>query len=112
MAGVVRRRGKGRGRARVGENLQALGYGGFTVDDKFTDTTAAAVGKWQKDVGHKQTGRFDPGDAVVLPDSVRVGEVTATLGGTSGKNLTVGAGPCHPSDCSDCTNRRLKSQKY
>ncbi|WP_406293161.1 peptidoglycan-binding protein [Embleya sp. NBC_00888] len=65
------------------QNLQALGYGGFTVDEKFTDTTAAAVKKWQKDMGHRQTGRFDPGDAVVLPDSVRVGEVTAVLGAGS-----------------------------
>ncbi|MET7304150.1 peptidoglycan-binding protein [Embleya sp. NPDC005575] len=65
------------------QNLQALGYGGFTVDEKFTDTTAAAVKKWQKDMGHRQTGRFDAGDAVVLPDSVRVGEVTAVLGSTS-----------------------------
>ncbi|WP_406279770.1 peptidoglycan-binding protein [Embleya sp. NBC_00896] len=65
------------------QNLQALGYGGFTVDEKFTDATAAALKKWQKEMGHKQTGRFDPGDAVVLPDSVRVSEVTATLGATS-----------------------------
>ncbi|WP_218043267.1 peptidoglycan-binding domain-containing protein, partial [Embleya hyalina] len=65
------------------QNLQALGYGGFTVDEKFTEATAAALKKWQKDMGRKQTGRFDPGDAVVLPDSVRVGEVTASLGATS-----------------------------
>ncbi|MFI6584117.1 peptidoglycan-binding protein [Embleya sp. NPDC050493] len=65
------------------QNLQALGYGGFTVDEKFTDATATAVKKWQKDMGHKQTGRFDAGDAVVLPDSVRVSEVTAVLGSTS-----------------------------
>ncbi|WP_218043241.1 peptidoglycan-binding domain-containing protein, partial [Embleya hyalina] len=65
------------------QNLQALGYGGFTVDERFTEATAAALKKWQKDMGRKQTGRFDPGDAVVLPDSVRVGEVNATLGGSS-----------------------------
>ncbi|MFI6986747.1 peptidoglycan-binding protein, partial [Embleya sp. NPDC050154] len=65
------------------QNLQALGYGGFTVDERFTDATAGAVKKWQKDMGRKQTGRFDPGDAVVLPDSVRVGEVTAVLGASS-----------------------------
>ncbi|MGC0419752.1 peptidoglycan-binding protein [Embleya sp. AB8] len=65
------------------QNLQALGYGGFTVDEKFTEATAAALKKWQKDMGHKQTGRFDPGDAVVLPDAVRVGEVSATLGASS-----------------------------
>ncbi|MGW1998567.1 peptidoglycan-binding protein, partial [Embleya sp. NPDC001921] len=65
------------------QNLQALGYGGFTVDEKFTDATAGALRKWQKDMGHRQTGRFDPGDAVVLPDAVRVGEITAVLGASS-----------------------------
>ncbi|MFI1580369.1 peptidoglycan-binding protein [Embleya sp. NPDC020630] len=74
------------------QNLQALGYGGFTVDEKFTDATAAALKKWQKDMGHRQTGRFDPGDAVVLPDSVRVGEVNATLGASSQGSLLKASG--------------------
>ncbi|MEV0468763.1 peptidoglycan-binding domain-containing protein, partial [Streptomyces prunicolor] len=37
-------------------NLKALGYGGFTVDDSFTDATADAVKEWQDDQGLDQTG--------------------------------------------------------
>src|SRR6185503_9574365 len=33
------------------QNLSAMGYTGFTVDDEYTDATAEAVEDWQKDRG-------------------------------------------------------------
>src|SRR5687767_495459 len=41
-------------------NLAALGYTGFAVDGSFNDSTAAAVRKWQKNIGITQTGTVDP----------------------------------------------------
>ena len=62
----------------VEEMLAALGYGdGLTVDETFTSVTAAAVGRWETDLG-----RLDPdgvvalGDLVTVPDAT---EVTARL---------------------------------
>lgn len=62
------------------QNLRALGYTGFTVDDKFDAKTAAAVKKWQKKLGLEQTGAVDPGSVVVQPGAFRVSTVDATLG--------------------------------
>jgi hypothetical protein len=63
------------------ENLQKLGLGGgLTVDNKFTEATAAAVRKWQKARGAERTGRVKVGNVVVLPGAVRVAEVKAKLG--------------------------------
>jgi hypothetical protein len=54
------------------ENLKALGYSGFTVDDSFTSSTADAVRRWQEDLGRPKSGRIDPGDVVVAAGPVRV----------------------------------------
>ena len=60
------------------ELLVALGYGdGLTVDDAFTSVTAAAVERWEMDLG-----RLDPDGVVTLGDLVAVpdaSEVTARL---------------------------------
>lgn len=60
------------------ELLVALGYGdGLTVDDAFTPVTAAAVERWETDLG-----RLDPDGVVTLGDLVAVpdaSEVTARL---------------------------------
>ncbi|MFJ4783785.1 peptidoglycan-binding protein [Streptomyces sp. NPDC088794] len=77
----------------VAENLRALGYdidripgsGGAAVDDgadhgRFTSMLAAALKRWQKQVGLKPTGRLDAGDVAVLPGEVRVGALSAQLG--------------------------------
>lgn len=60
------------------ELLVALGYGdGLTVDDAFTSVTAAAVERWEADLG-----RLDPDGVVTLGDLVAVpdaSEVTARL---------------------------------
>ncbi|MEV6957406.1 peptidoglycan-binding domain-containing protein [Streptomyces sp. NPDC051183] len=71
------------------ENLSALGYTGFTVDEEFTDATAAAVKKWQEDLGREESGTVSPGDAVVATGERRVADVKATTGGSpSGDILT------------------------
>ncbi|MCP3818245.1 peptidoglycan-binding protein [Streptomyces sp. A3M-1-3] len=62
------------------ENLSALGYTGFTVDDEYTDGTADAVKAWQEDLGREETGTVAPGDAVVATGERRVADVKATSG--------------------------------
>lgn len=54
------------------ENLQALGYTGFTVDDRYTGQTAVAVRRWQKSLGLAQTGRVELGRVFYAPGPVRI----------------------------------------
>src|SRR5262245_19315362 len=64
-------------------NLRALGYDDerqLTVDEHFDTSTAAAVARWQKDLGVAATGRLALGDFVFLPGARRVGTVAASLG--------------------------------
>lgn len=72
----------GRDIGQVKENLSALGYAGFTVDDKFTSATARAVASWQASVGLPATGTIRFGDVVFLPGPVRVVTNPSTLGTT------------------------------
>ncbi|MCE7007694.1 peptidoglycan-binding protein [Kibdelosporangium philippinense] len=62
------------------ENLQALGYKGFTVDTKFTSATATAVKQWQEDLGKPENGTVQTSDIVVVPGEVRVAELLAQVG--------------------------------
>lgn len=62
------------------ENLRALGYTGFTVDDEYTTGTAAAVKKWQKALGLEQTGTVELGRVVYAAGSVRVDTLKAAVG--------------------------------
>jgi peptidoglycan hydrolase-like protein with peptidoglycan-binding domain len=62
------------------QNLYALGYRGFTVDEKYSDTTATAVKKWQKDLGLPQTGTVDLGRVVYAAGPVRVDTLKAAVG--------------------------------
>jgi peptidoglycan hydrolase-like protein with peptidoglycan-binding domain len=62
------------------QNLGALGYAGFTVDDDYTSATAHAVKEWQKSLGRDQTGVVNPGDAVVASGARRVAELTGAPG--------------------------------
>jgi peptidoglycan hydrolase-like protein with peptidoglycan-binding domain len=64
----------------VEQNLAALGYTGFTVDDTYSSATASAVKRWQKDLGLAQTGTVDPGAVVLASGAVRIGTVHAALG--------------------------------
>ncbi|GII21479.1 peptidoglycan-binding domain-containing protein [Planosporangium mesophilum] len=73
----------------VEENLAALGYTGFTVDDRYTANTASAVRRWQHDQGAAENGTVDPAALVVAAGVIRVGTVRAGLGDpASGQVLT------------------------
>lgn len=62
------------------ENLAALGYTGFTVDEEYTGATADAVRAWQDDLGREDTGTLNPADVVVLAGDVRIGDTLAIPG--------------------------------
>src|SRR6266545_867785 len=64
----------------VEENLAALGYTGFTVDQTYTAATASMVRKWQHDTSLTQTGVFDRADVVRAPAQMRVTALPAHLG--------------------------------
>ncbi|MEU1055268.1 peptidoglycan-binding protein [Streptomyces sp. NPDC005876] len=71
------------------ENLSKLGYDGFTVDDEYTSTTAAAVEEWQEDLDREETGKVEAGDAVVADGARRVDKTLLSPGdGLSGDILT------------------------
>lgn len=61
-------------------NLAELGYGGFTVDDQYTSSTAAAVRAWQADVGGEPTGTVARGDVVFLPEGGQVDARRSSVG--------------------------------
>ncbi|WUW22823.1 peptidoglycan-binding protein [Streptomyces sp. NBC_01463] len=70
-------------------NLSALGYSGFTVDESYTELTAAAVKRWQKDLGLPQTGTVDAGSVVYASGAVRIAGTTAPVGsGAAGNPVT------------------------
>ena len=71
----------------VEENLAALGYTGFTVDDDYTSATATAVRKWQHDLGVTENGTVDPAAVVLAPGAIRVAQVKAALGDPAGGQL-------------------------
>lgn len=75
----------------LADNLRALGYDiGPRVRAAETDTRkagteltpslAAALKRWQRDTGQRQTGTVDTGQVVVLPGKVRVGDIEAQQG--------------------------------
>ncbi len=64
-------------------NLAALGYTGFTSDDAFTGSTAAAVRHWQHDLGLTETGRVDPTSVIIALSAIRVATDVAALGGSA-----------------------------
>jgi peptidoglycan hydrolase-like protein with peptidoglycan-binding domain len=73
----------GRDVRQLEQNLRALGYDDgreLTIDERFSAATAAAVERWQADLGLEATGRVDLGDIVFLPGARRVGTVAASLG--------------------------------
>lgn len=68
-------------------NLVNLGYASpAQVDpssDYFSSATALALEKLQSKLGEDQTGVLDLGQAVFLPESVRITKVTGELGGSA-----------------------------
>jgi hypothetical protein len=85
------------------QNLSALGYTGFTVDDTFSASTTTAVKRWQKDLAIATTGTVDRSQVIYAPEAVRIaqqlvrvgasatGDVLAFTGNT--KLVTVAADP-------------------
>ncbi|RJL31255.1 efflux RND transporter periplasmic adaptor subunit [Bailinhaonella thermotolerans] len=71
------------------ENLRALGYDGFTVDDEYTWETAEAVEEWQDDRGLTETGVVELGRVVFAPGKVRVDAVHAEEGQPTGPGQKV-----------------------
>ncbi|MEU4067336.1 peptidoglycan-binding protein [Streptomyces wedmorensis] len=67
-------------------NLAALGYTGFTVDEKFTSGTERAVKRWQKALGVPETGRIGLGDVVYASGRIRIGQPGVRLGAAAGDN--------------------------
>jgi peptidoglycan hydrolase-like protein with peptidoglycan-binding domain len=59
-------------------NLAKLGYRGFTADNEYTSSTAAAIRDWQDDIGAEVTGVVSQASVVFMPerglvDSLHVG---------------------------------------
>jgi peptidoglycan hydrolase-like protein with peptidoglycan-binding domain len=71
------------------ENLSALGYDGFTVDEEYTSSTATAVSKWQKALGLTETGTVELGRVFYAPAAVRVESNQAKLGDPLGPGAKV-----------------------
>jgi peptidoglycan hydrolase-like protein with peptidoglycan-binding domain len=73
----------GRDVRQLEQNLRALGYDDereLAIDERFDTSTAAAVERWQADVGLEVTGRVELGDVVFLPRTRRVGTISISLG--------------------------------
>ncbi|MEU6944630.1 peptidoglycan-binding protein [Streptomyces sp. NPDC046316] len=71
---------KGKDVRQLEENLAALGYVGFTVDEEFSAKTAGAVKRWQKSHELKRTGTIGPDTIAFAGSAVRVKEAGAALG--------------------------------
>jgi peptidoglycan hydrolase-like protein with peptidoglycan-binding domain len=77
----------------LNQNLHQLGYdagGGIDPDDHaFTSKTEKALEALQGDKGFPVTGTLALGDAVFLPDSVRIAKVSGVLGGSAQPGATL-----------------------
>ena len=79
--------------AALNANLVHLGYATRTQIDPsshdFSSATAAALKKLQSRLGEDQTGSLALGQAVFLPESVRIARVTGQLGGSAQPGMQV-----------------------
>jgi hypothetical protein len=79
--------------AALNANLVHLGYATRTQLDPsshdFSSATAAALKKLQSKLGDDQTGSLALGQAVFLPESVRIARVTGELGGSAQPRMQV-----------------------
>jgi Putative peptidoglycan binding domain len=73
-------------------DLIALGYGdGLVQGDHYSSATAAAVQRWQKAVGLRETGEIPLGEAVFEPGPIRVTSVTPAVGTSAGGGVVLTA---------------------
>jgi peptidoglycan hydrolase-like protein with peptidoglycan-binding domain len=83
---------KGQDVRQLETNLQALGYDGFTADDTYTDATARAVKRWQKDLGlstSEQTGTVALGRIVFASGALRIGAYRTQAGSNVAPGMPV-----------------------
>ena len=66
------------------QNLAALGYDGFTVDDEYTGATAGAVRDWQDDLGVAETGTVTSALVAYAPGPVRIAAHRTPVGAPAG----------------------------
>ena len=71
------------------QELAALGYTGFTVDDEYTSSTADAVERWQKALGLDQTGVVELGRVVFGPGEIRIAAENTGVGEAAQPGQTV-----------------------
>jgi membrane fusion protein, multidrug efflux system len=71
------------------DNLTALGYGGFSVDNTYTAATATAVKRWQKNLGLTQTGQVELGRVLFAPGEIRIDTVTGGVNQSTGDGQEV-----------------------
>ena len=69
------------------QNLSALGYREFTVDQEFSATTTAAVKRWQKDLGVLETGTVERARVIYTPGAVRVARHMVRVGGNAAADV-------------------------
>ncbi|MEJ3749639.1 peptidoglycan-binding domain-containing protein [Actinomycetes bacterium KLBMP 9797] len=74
---------KGRDVEQFEDNLAALGYEGFTVDEEFSVATTAAVKRWQKDLELPETGTVEKERLVYAPGAVRIAERLVRIGASA-----------------------------
>ncbi|MGW4855896.1 peptidoglycan-binding protein [Streptomyces sp. NPDC004288] len=92
MYRTLRTGDKGKDVRQLEENLAALGYTGFDVDEEYTAKTAAAVKRWQKSHDLKQTGTLGPDRIAFAGSAVRVKETGSGSGAGSGGGDRVATG--------------------
>jgi hypothetical protein len=66
------------------QNLRALGYTGFTVDSTYSERTAQAVRRWQRDTGMQVTGAVGPEQVIYTKGPVRIDRASARVGAEAG----------------------------
>jgi hypothetical protein len=85
--------------AALNANLVHLGYGTRAQLDPsshdFTSATASALEQLQSKLGEDPTGSLDLGQAVFLPESVRIATVTGELGGSAQPGTQVAQATSH-----------------
>lgn len=69
------------------QNLAALGYTGFDVDEEYTAATAWAVEEWQKSLGLERTGIVEPSRVHYASGALRVIDRVASVGDAAGSGL-------------------------
>ncbi|ADI09696.1 Peptidoglycan-binding domain 1 protein [Streptomyces bingchenggensis BCW-1] len=68
-------------------NLAMLGYSGFTVNDTYSQLTADAVKRWQRDLGRPRTGKVGTGDIAYVSGPIRIARTSVRVGAQATGNV-------------------------